>query len=451
MKIALIMPGRSQIKTVKGKPWLPACSLYEIAGIVSATDSATEIVMCDELSGERLNPQNLPRADWYWISGYTPSRLRAYELASMIRGLGYKVLGGGMDVTGQHHDGAGEELIRVFGSYVVGILTSELCARLLQDFHRDELQPLYQATACDIPEWIISRHNLIIPDRQIIPGVYRSSRGCRHRCPFCSVHLMYPNLECIPPTIFEQTLPMLQKSLVQMDYADDYGGDPDYIKEVVLPIRKRFAHPWLTETSAVSLLGDSKHPGLLGVTSAAGCIGYFVGIESRNSKVSDKSLPCEGYEELVRAVHGEGSMILSSLILDRDPKATVESVQDEIHWAVDQKFDFAQFSLLSAHVGTKSRELALKHNFIIDDNPEHYDGAWPTVAHPNLSPKDQIELLQYAYRTFYSPANIGKRLWANHAHRKLILGAYRQIVASSSGFWKSYNYDYWQRTRVEPT
>ncbi len=416
MKIALIMPGRGQIQS-KGlkrvKPWLPSGALYEIAG---TTPKGYEIVIWDEFAQGPITEETLPEADLYGISGLSTSRYGAHRVAELVQSRGGKVIAGGMDVTGQFFEGHQQELLKHFNSIVPGRLTTRLWAEILEDSTKGKLKLVYQADPEEPWEFVVPRHDLIDPKLYFAPAAIRTSAGCREACPFCTVNLVLGGrrvVYCKPAEILEAELEILPESKILVDTADALGANYKHTIDVALPILRASGRHWLAELTIKNLLGiddmDEGRKELITPMAQSGCAVVYIGIESIFSRVSGKSPGRESTEEAIRRAHDSGLLVLGSIILDVAGNETEDSIKETVEWVITQKLDFVQYSLLGLLPGSQTRRIALQQGTIIDDDPEHLDCAWPTIAHP-LSPEQRIELLQWAYRETYSFSNSFRRL-----------------------------------------
>jgi len=456
MRIALLMPCRGQVRQEERspRPWLPPGSLLEVAAM---TPSEHQVLVWDELAQGPLTPDTLPDADLYGISGLSTSRYGAHRLAGLIRA--YKpqsrIVAGGMDVTGCYSEGGESQLLKHYDAVVVGRLTPSLWRTVLADAQSpDGLRPVYRAAPDEPWVFVPTPHHIVNPKRYFLPAAIRSSYGCNEGCAFCTVNLVAGGgrkVYCKPAEVLEKELATLPGSPFA-DTSDSFGAEYDHTMEVVLPLYKRLGRPWFAEVTAQNLLGVGK-PGrseMITPMAKAHCAGVYMGVESLIGAVSGKSIPTELMEEAVERVHRAGMMALGSAILDVTGEETRETTEHLVHWMIRQKFDFVQYSLLALLPGSRLRGWALAHGKVIDDNPEHLDGAWPTIAHKNLTPKERIELLAWAYKKTYS---LGGVLGRFRVHKQLPvwLAASYQVYKSAKR-WVSRvgSYDYWLATRQDP-
>jgi len=454
MKICLLMPGRGQITNrmhPESRSWLPPGSLLEVAGM---TAPEHELVLIDELAQGSVTLGKLPEADLYALSGLSTSRYGAYRIADFLRKQGKLVVAGGMDVTGHYSEGHGEELFDHYDAIAVGRLTSQLWAQVLADCQKGTLKPVYQVSPDEPWEFPVPRYDLINPRDYFLPVAIRTSAGCNEACPFCTIHLVIGRRRTIrtkPPAILEKELEILPPSKYLVDYSDSFGADYPHTLEI-LPLLRDTGRPWFTEITVKNLLGIDRPGELIGPMVRNGCAGVYLGFENIRQSVSGKSLTQKQNEEACRRIQGAGLIILGSFILDVTGREDVDTINWTVEWAAKVRLDFVQYSLLALLPGSELRRIALQKGWVIDNNPEHFDGAWPTIAHP-LSPEQRIESLCYAYRQTYSLRNIAERLrgfpanWRQARLLPLVAAANYQIHRSVAAREQWGTYEHWLATR----
>ena len=122
-------------------------------------------------------------ADLVGITAMTTTAHRAYEIADHFRRRGIKVVMGGM-----HASALPDEALKHCDSVVVGE-AEELWPRLLQDFERQSLQPIYRhedgfppLDNLPRPDWDLYRDKRYLPVHFV-----ETTRGCPLDCEFCAV------------------------------------------------------------------------------------------------------------------------------------------------------------------------------------------------------------------------------------------------------------------------
>ena len=454
MKICLLMPGRGQIMSKihpESRPWLPPGSLLEVAGM---TAPEHELVLIDELVKGPVTPDKLPEADLYALSGLSTSRYGAYRIADLLRRQRKLVVAGGMDVTGHYSEGYGEELLSHYDAIVVGRLTSRLWSQVLADCQKGTMRPVYQVSPGEPWEFAVPRYDLINPQNYFLPAAIRTSAGCNEACPFCTIHLVIGKRRTVqtkPPEILEKELETLPPSKYLVDYSDSFGADYPHTLEI-LPLLRDTGRPWFTEITVKNLLGIGRPEELIGPMAKHGCVGVYLGFENIERPVSGKSLSIELNEWACRRCHDAGLLLLGSFILDVTGREDLDTFKRTVEWTDKVKLDFVQYSLLALLPGSELRRIALQKGLVIDNNPGHLDGAWPTIAHP-LSPRERIEGLHYADRETYSLGSIKRRLkrlpatWGAAKFLPLVAAANYQIHRSVASFEKWGTFEHWLATR----
>src|SRR5262249_32732140 len=125
------------------------------------------------------------QADLAAITTPTPSALHAYGLASEFRRRGVPVV-----IGGAHATALPEEAVRHADAVVVGE-AGDTWPRGLDDARRGKLEPGYVSTrraplaGMPSPRWDL------IKGRRYGKSVTIATRGCPHRCDYCSIPLLY--------------------------------------------------------------------------------------------------------------------------------------------------------------------------------------------------------------------------------------------------------------------
>lgn len=412
-----------------------------------------EVRIWDELAQGPLEPEAVERADIVGISGLSTSHFGAFRVAELARSQGKKVIGGGMHVTGLYQEEGGpRKLAEYYDAVVVGRLTPHLWSQLLWDVEDNRLMSAYQADSSEPWEFAVPRHDLIDPRHYYFPAI-RSSAGCPYGCDFCTVNLVCSRLQTKPRDILKLELELVPEievlrgiKMPLIDCADSFGADYRHTLDVVLPLLSASGRRWFTEITIRNLMGigNNRKP-LIALMADAGCMGVYVGIESILRRACAKSPERQIVEQAIRAAHEAGLIVMGSMILDITGEETEESIKETVEWVIEQRLDILQYSLIAALPGSRTREQAITQGKLISWNPEHYDGAWPTVRHPNLSPEQLIDLLRYAYYRTYSVTGVGKRI-LGHTNRPLNLLANTVVRQLVHRWWGKVGYQYWLET-----
>src|SRR2546426_9128272 len=155
-------------------------------------------------------------ADLVGITAPTPSALHAYDIARQFRRRGVPVV-----IGGPHATALPEEAARHADAVVVGE-AEDTWPHVLDDARRGKLEQVYVSSRqaplvhMPAPRWDL------IKGRRYGKSVTIATRGCPHRCDYCSIPLLYgPATGRDPP--MDQVLPEVAASPARP--AGFWGGD----------------------------------------------------------------------------------------------------------------------------------------------------------------------------------------------------------------------------------
>ena len=125
-----------------------------------------------------FNPEPMTRYDLVFLTGLQPDFDRMRQLAYFFRRAGAKVVAGGSICTMFP-----EFATQFFDAVCAGGVDS--VPKVVADFERDALQPIYRSPAVQISSYAVDYS--ILAQNGISPSVHllELSRGCSFRCSFC--------------------------------------------------------------------------------------------------------------------------------------------------------------------------------------------------------------------------------------------------------------------------
>ncbi len=239
-------------------------------------------------------------ADLVGITAPTPSALHAYDLARKFRRRGVPVV-----IGGPHATALPEEAARHADAVVVAE-AEDTWPRVLDDVGHGKLEPVYvssrQASLAGMPA---PRWDLI-KGRRYEKSVTIATRGCPHRCDYCSIPLLYgPGTMRYRPIdeVVREVATSPTRAVVFWD--DNIGANPRHAKELfraLTPLGK-----WWTSQCTANAARDEE---LVELAARSGCKALFLGLES----ISQESLEAankahnrvDDYRRLIAFLHRHG-------------------------------------------------------------------------------------------------------------------------------------------------
>ena len=239
-------------------------------------------------------------ADLVGITAPTPSALHAYGLAREFRRRGVPVV-----IGGPHATALPEEAARHADAVVVGE-AEDTWPRVLDDARRGKFESVYVSTrqaplaGMPAPRWDL------IKGRRYGKSVTIATRGCPHRCDYCSIPLLYgPGTVRYRPVdeVVREVATSPTRAVVFWD--DNIGANPRYAKELfraLTPLKK-----WWTSQCTANAARDEE---FVELAARSGCKALFLGLES----ISQESLEAtnkahnrvDDYRRLIANLHRHG-------------------------------------------------------------------------------------------------------------------------------------------------
>jgi radical SAM superfamily enzyme YgiQ (UPF0313 family) len=180
MKIELITPESGPSRRLR-KWRLIRFPQLTMPLLAAYTPPGVELHHTDEI----VEPVDLDRdADLVAITCNTPAAAHAYRLARQLRARGRRVVLGGPHVTAMPSDA-----LRHADALVIG--EGELVwPEVVNDFARGRWQEIYRGRPADLRGMKAPRWDLI-RGRRYGRAVTIATRGCVHRCGYCSIPFLY--------------------------------------------------------------------------------------------------------------------------------------------------------------------------------------------------------------------------------------------------------------------
>ncbi|MFA4828918.1 MAG: radical SAM protein [Thermodesulfovibrionales bacterium] len=400
MKIELIQPLHADYGALgKRESFVFKPAQLTMPYLAALTPEDIEISISDEMIGP-LNLEN--DADLVGITFVTPFAHRAYELGTIYRSQGKKVVFGG-----PHASLVPEEAKEYSDAVVVGE-AEDTWPLLIEDFKQKKLKPFYRSAAPDLKSIPFARRSLLRRKHYIVPDVIQASRGCPFRCDFCTLGAIYGYGHRLRPV--EEVIREIEtfEGDTFIFWDDNIVGTPSYAKELfrrLIPYKKK----WLGQGS-ITITRDRE---LLSLASMSGCIGLFVGIES----VSQDSLETvnKGFNKVsslkdeIKKFHDAGIAVLAGMIFgfDADDGSVFERT---LEVAIKAAIDGISFSILTPYPGTKLFKKLQSEGRILHRDWSKYNSEHVVFMPKKMSPDELQRGHNRANRQFYSIPSIVRRL-----------------------------------------
>jgi anaerobic magnesium-protoporphyrin IX monomethyl ester cyclase len=396
-------------------------------------------IYCSDLN--RIDWDNVWRADLVLISSITNTASEAYRIAEKIRSRNILVVLGGSHVTFKP-----AEALR-FADYVVRGEGEKTIVELLTWLRDSDHNIVFDIKGLSFRmngriyhnpprPFLQDLNTLPFPDLSLIDGIEKikvvpmsTSRGCPFDCTFCSVTKMFGrkyrfrnNLKVI------EEIEKLSREFPNRSfffYDDNFTASSRRTKALLKEIlKRRIAIRWSAQVRA-DVAKDEK---LIALMRRAGCFYLFIGLESINPntlKDYKKRQTVEDIEECIRILHEHDIRVHGMFVLggDNDDLATIN---DTASFALRRDIDTVQFSILTPFPGTNLYREMISQGRIIDEKWSEYDGHHVKFKPRRISSwKLQVATMPGAMVKFYS-------LWQC---LKLLLKGERSSVYRIYGRW----------------
>jgi radical SAM superfamily enzyme YgiQ (UPF0313 family) len=402
MRILLIAPASGPWKGIgrgrlfNGKTF--RFSMLSLLTVAAQSPPDATVVVVDEQVDPV--PFDVPW-DLVGITVMTAVAPRAYEIAARFRSQEVPVVLGGM-----HPTLMADEALAHADAVVAGDAEG-VWPRVVEDARRGRLEGLYRS------EGAPSLTGLAPPPRHLLRSRHygtihavQATRGCPNRCAFCSVSAFHGgSFRCRPTEeVAAEVAALPGHFFILVD--DSLTADRDYAAELfrlLAPLGK----VWMSQ----STLAAAEDEDLLDLASRAGCIGFFVGIETLSAanldSVSKGFNRTEDYRSRIRALHDHGIGVEAGIVFGFDHdgpevfKSTLEALED-------LQVDMAQISILTPLPGTPHFEAMGAR--ITDTDWGSYDYHHVVFEPKGMTARDLQAGHDWVTREFYRPGRILRRL-----------------------------------------
>ncbi len=380
--------------------YLPRLGLGVLAALTPPED---EVIYTDEIVRPFDLERDLKDVDLVGISVDSKTAHRSYRLAQAYRRRGVKVVLGGIHPTAEPSE-AGQ-----FADAVVLSEAEELWPRVIADFKRGALAPIYRGELPNLRSMPRPRRDLFVSKKYIPFQVVQTMRGCPYPCEFCSVSTANGTTMRFRPA--EDVLGELSTLGKLVMFADDNVMIHRKYSEELFTRMADLGKHWIGQCSlaAVRRIDNVK------LMAESGCKGLFIGFESIDTDTvqftgKPQNRPSQ-YREVVQMLHEHGISTWGSFVFgfDTDDK---EIFDRTVEAAIEMKLTMALFAILTPYPATKLYRRLLAEGRLTDPKwwlRSDHDAGSPYFVPTQMTREELREGWVRAWTRFYSPLSILKR------------------------------------------
>jgi radical SAM superfamily enzyme YgiQ (UPF0313 family) len=323
------------------------------------------------------------------ITFHTPSAHHAYDIASQFRLRNVCVVMGGPHVT---------LLPAEAGQYADVIFIGEaegLWEGFLRDFEVGAYRRVYQQADKVSLDNAPMAHKDLFHRRDYTGGVLFATRGCPHRCDFCTIAVMYPHRLRKRPVAEVAAEYASFTGRVIIFWDDNLAGDMGYAKELfraIAPYGK-----WWSSQAGIQAGRDDE---FLALAAQSGCKQLFLGLES----ISQSSMAgvnkgfnrVEDYSSIVARIHSHGIAVQAGIVFGFDHDGP-EIFSDTLDFLEAVGIQNATFNILTPFPGTPLFRKLETEGRILTRNWRQYNGRDDVVYQPkHMSAPELLAGFRYA-------------------------------------------------------
>ncbi len=396
MKLTLVSPPfGEQGQMSKGLPIGPPVLEY-LAGLTRQVESGVEVELLDA-NKEALEPDSLD-ADLVGFTVLTPQAPWVYRAADRLRSLGKKVVLGGIHTTALPDEATAHADAIVVGEAEI------VWKRLLGDAKKGRLEAVYHG---HLPELEALPHPITgLWKTGYVYGYFQTSRGCPHKCTFCSVHEFFGGKARLRPIgdVVDEVAASRRRLFWGID-DNIWGVNVTRSIELYQAMAGSIGAKWWFGAADLVSLDHSRADELLRHARRAGLTAVLVGWESNNlaSLEEYKAVTKQGRDrrDAIRRIRGQGiEVMLFIMVGGRQDRA--EDYEGIVELCDELRIS-AHPVMTTPFPGTA---LYREYEDVIDPNLgwDRYDGNHAVFEHPTLSPREREDrLIDLRERLFTVP------------------------------------------------
>ena len=385
MKLLLVSPPFGEKgERSKGLPIAPPVLEY-LAGLTQKLAPDVELALLDA-NKEPLVPEQVA-ADAVAFTVLTPQAPWVYRVSDELRALGKKVVLGGI-----HTSALPEEARRHADAIVVGEAET-VWLRLLRDLERGTLEPAYQGTFPELER--LPRPVTDLWSSKYVYGYFQTSRGCPHRCTFCSVHEFFGGRSRVRP--IDEVVAEVAGSKRRLFWGIDdniWGVNVKRSIELYAEMARTVRGKWWFGSGDLVTLDHERADELLSNARRAGLTAVLVGWESNNAASLEEyqaaSKQGRRRRDQIRRIRDHGIEVMLFAMLGG--RQDVREDYDGLLALCDELKVSAHPVMTTPFPGTKLYEQYREH-LRPGLDWDCYDGNRAVFEHPTLSAEEREDLI----------------------------------------------------------
>lgn len=385
MKLLLVSPPfgkKGQMS--KGLPIAPPVLEY-LAGLTLKVRPDVEVTLIDA-NKEPFVPENVD-ADLVGFTVLTPQAPWAYRMADTLRAIGKKVILGGI-----HVSALPEEATDHADAVVVGE-AEEIWKDILDDARHERLKAFYHGAFPELKDLPAPVTNLW--KTKYVYGYFQTSRGCPHRCTFCSVHRFFGGKVRVRP--IDEVIREVAASRWRLFWGIDdniWGININHTIELYREMSKTVRGKWWFGAADLVSVEHPRAGELLTYARKAGLTAVLLGWESNNpgSLEEYKAMSKQGRQrrDAIRKIRDHGIEVMLFIMVGgrRDVREDFEGI---VRLCEELKVS-AHPVMTTPFPGTELYE-EYRDYLLPGLEWDSFDGNHAVFEHPTISPEEREELI----------------------------------------------------------
>lgn len=385
MKLLLVSPPfgkKGQMS--KGLPIAPPVLEY-LAGLTRKITPDVEVTLVDA-NKEPFDPATLD-ADLIGFTVLTPQAPWAYKMSDILRSMGKKVILGGIHVSALPDEAKDHADSVVLGE------AEDVWGDVLDDARRNAMKPFYQGTFPELKGLPAPVTDLW--KTKYVYGYFQTSRGCPHRCTFCSVHKFFGGKVRVRP--IDEVVAEVAASRWRLFWGIDdniWGINVGHTIELYREMGKAISGKWWFGAADLVSVEHPRSGELLTHARRAGLTAVLLGWESNNLRSLEeyKATSKQGRQrrDAIKKIRDYGIEVMLFIMVGgrQDTQEDFEGIRK----LCDELKVSAHPVMTTPFPGTELYEQY--RDFLIPGFEwDSFDGNHAVFEHPTMTPEEREELI----------------------------------------------------------